>query len=43
LGCCGPRILTTLVHEMRCRPEVQFGVATMCIGQGIAMVVENVA
>jgi acetyl-CoA acyltransferase len=43
LGCSGARILTTLVHELRRRPEVQFGLATMCIGvgQGIAMVVEQ--
>jgi acetyl-CoA acetyltransferase len=29
--------------EMRRRPEVEFGLATMCIwvGQGIAMVVER--
>jgi acetyl-CoA acetyltransferase len=45
LGCSGARILTTLVHEMRRRPEVELGLATMCIGvgQGIAMVVEKVA
>ena len=44
LGCSGARILTTLLHEMRRRPEVQFGLATMCVGvgQGIAMVVEKV-
>lgn len=43
LGCSGARILSTLVHEMQ-RREVQFGLATMCIGvgQGIAMVVEKV-
>ncbi|PZA08012.1 MULTISPECIES: 3-oxoadipyl-CoA thiolase [unclassified Meiothermus] len=43
LGASGARILTALVHEMR-RREVQFGLATMCIGvgQGIAMVVERV-
>ena len=43
LGCSGARILTTLVHEMRRRADVQFGLATMCIGvgQGIAMVVER--
>jgi 3-oxoadipyl-CoA thiolase len=43
LGCSGARILTTLVHELRRRPEVQFGLATMCIGvgQGIALVVEQ--
>ncbi len=44
LGCSGARILTTLLHEMKRRPEVEFGLATMCIGvgQGIAMVVERV-
>jgi acetyl-CoA acyltransferase len=43
LGCSGARILVTLLHEMR-RRQVQFGLATMCIGvgQGIAMVVEQV-
>jgi len=43
LGASGARILTTLVHEMR-RRDVQFGLATMCIGvgQGIAVVVERV-
>lgn len=43
LGCSGVRLLTTLVHELRQRPEVQFGLATMCIGvgQGIALVVEQ--
>ncbi|MFN3390629.1 MAG: 3-oxoadipyl-CoA thiolase [Meiothermus ruber] len=43
LGCSGARILTNLVHEMQ-RRQVQFGLATMCIGvgQGIAMVVEQV-
>ncbi|MGH3088530.1 MAG: thiolase family protein [Rubrobacteraceae bacterium] len=42
LGCSGARILTTLVHEMKRREDVQYGLATMCIGvgQGIAMVVE---
>jgi acetyl-CoA acetyltransferase family protein len=44
LGCSGTRLLTTLVHELKRRPQVQFGLATMCIGvgQGIAMVVERV-
>ncbi len=44
LGCSGARILTTLLHEMRRRENVRFGLATMCIGvgQGIAMVVEKV-
>ncbi|MQA72761.1 MAG: acetyl-CoA C-acyltransferase [Solirubrobacterales bacterium] len=42
LGCSGARLLTTLVHEMGRRPDVQLGLATMCIGvgQGIAMVVQ---
>ena len=46
LGASGARILTTLVHEMGRRgEEVQFGLATMCIGvgQGIAMVIEKAA
>jgi acetyl-CoA acyltransferase len=44
LGASGARILATLVHEMRRRDDVQFGLATMCIGvgQGIAMAVERV-
>ena len=44
LGASGARILTTLVHEMRRRDGVEFGLATMCIGvgQGISMVVERV-
>lgn len=43
LGCSGARILTTLVHEMRRRGDVRFGLATMCIGvgQGISMIVER--
>ena len=44
LGCSGARILTTLLHEMQRRPDVELGLATMCIGvgQGIAMLVEKV-
>ncbi len=43
LGASGARILTTLVHEMGRRPDVGYGLATMCIGvgQGIAMVVRG--
>lgn len=43
LGASGARILTTLIYEMK-RKNVQFGLATMCIGvgQGIATIVENV-
>lgn len=42
LGCSGSRISTTLIHEMRKR-NVQYGVATMCIGvgQGVAVVYER--
>jgi acetyl-CoA acetyltransferase family protein len=45
VGCSGARILTTLVHEMKRRPEAQRGLATMCVGvgQGIAVLVEKVA
>lgn len=43
LGASGARILATLLYEMK-RRNVQFGLATMCIGvgQGIATIVENV-
>ncbi|AZU63417.1 acetyl-CoA C-acyltransferase [Neobacillus mesonae] len=43
LGASGARILTTLVHEMK-KQNVQYGLATMCIGvgQGIAAIVENI-
>jgi len=42
LGASGARILTTLLHEMK-RREVEYGLATMCIGvgQGIATVVKR--
>ena len=44
LGGSGVRILTTLVHGLR-RSGGRYGLASMCIGvgQGIAMVVENLA
>ncbi|KAA9017015.1 acetyl-CoA C-acyltransferase [Niallia endozanthoxylica] len=44
LGASGARILTTLIYEMKKR-DVQYGLATMCIGvgQGIAAIVENIA
>ncbi|MDZ5472789.1 3-oxoadipyl-CoA thiolase [Bacillus sp. 31A1R] len=43
LGASGARILTTLLYEMK-RREVQYGLATMCVGvgQGIATIIENV-
>jgi 3-oxoadipyl-CoA thiolase len=42
LGASGARILTTLVHEMKKR-NVQYGLATMCVGvgQGISVIVEG--
>lgn len=45
LGCSGARILTTLLHEMKRREHVTYGLATMCVGvgQGAAMIVEKVS
>jgi 3-oxoadipyl-CoA thiolase len=41
LGCSGVRISTTLIHEMQ-RRNVQYGLATMCVGvgQGAAIIYE---
>jgi 3-oxoadipyl-CoA thiolase len=43
LGCSGARITTTLLHEMQRRPDVKYGIASMCIGvgQGSALIIEN--
>ncbi len=43
LGCSGVRISTTLLHEMK-RRNVQYGLATMCIGvgQGAAIIYERI-
>lgn len=43
MGCCGARILTTLIHEMKRRSGVRYGLATMSvgIGQGAAMILEK--
>ncbi len=43
LGCSGARLLTTLTHELRRRPDVRYGLATLCVGvgQGEAMIVER--
>ena len=43
LGCSGARLVATLSHALR-RTGGRYGLATMCIGvgQGIAMVIENV-
>ena len=42
LGCSGARILTTLLHEMRRRGRVKYGLAALCVGvgQGEATIVE---
>jgi len=42
LGCSGARLMTTLVHEMRLRGNVKYGLATLCVGvgQGETTVVE---
>ncbi|MDW8226650.1 MAG: thiolase family protein [Anaerolineales bacterium] len=42
LGCSGARILTTLLHEMKRRGNVRYGLATLCVGvgQGEATIVE---
>jgi 3-oxoadipyl-CoA thiolase len=43
LGCSGARIMATLIHEMKRRPDVKYGLASMCIGvgQGASMIVER--
>lgn len=42
LGASGARILTTLIYELQ-RQDIQFGLATMCVGvgQGIATIIER--
>ncbi|MGE7773749.1 acetyl-CoA C-acyltransferase [Chitinophaga sp. NPDC101104] len=44
LGCSGARITTTLMHEMKRRAGMKYGLATMCVGvgQGAAIVYEKV-
>lgn len=43
LGCSGVRISTSLLHEMK-RRNVQYGLATMCVGvgQGAAVIYEKI-
>ncbi|MBE0672912.1 MAG: thiolase family protein [Anaerolineales bacterium] len=43
LGCSGARLVTTLVHEMRIRGNVKYGIATLCVGvgQGEATIIES--
>ncbi|MBV6452725.1 MAG: 3-oxoadipyl-CoA/3-oxo-5,6-dehydrosuberyl-CoA thiolase [Anaerolineales bacterium] len=42
LGCSGARLVTTLVHEMKLRGNVRYGLATLCVGvgQGEATILE---
>jgi len=44
LGCTGARITTTLLHEMKRRNDVKYGLATLCIGvgQGASIIFEKV-
>lgn len=44
LGCSGARISATLLHEMKRRPQVRYGLAAMCIGvgQGAAVIYEKI-
>lgn len=44
LGCSGARIVTTLIHELKRRPNTRYGLATMCVGvgQGAAIIVERI-
>jgi acetyl-CoA C-acetyltransferase len=37
VGASGARIIVTLAHEMRKRPEVRLGLATLCIGGGMGV------
>ncbi len=43
LGCSGARLLTTLLHEMKLRGNVKYGLATLCVGvgQGEATIIER--
>jgi len=42
LGCSGARLVTTLLHEMKNRGNVKYGLATLCVGvgQGEATIIE---
>ncbi len=42
LGCSGARLVTTLVHELKLRRTVKYGLATLCVGvgQGEATILE---
>jgi acetyl-CoA C-acetyltransferase len=42
IGCTGARIIVTLIHEMM-KKDLQFGLATLCIGggQGMTLITER--
>jgi acetyl-CoA acyltransferase len=44
LGATGAKLLTTMVHELGRRPDVEYGLVTMCIGmgQGDAMILRSI-
>ena len=44
LGCTGARITTTLLHEMKRRNDVKYGLAVLCVGvgQGASIIFEKV-
>jgi acetyl-CoA acyltransferase len=44
LGATGAKLLTTMVHELQRRTDVEYGLVTMCIGmgQGDAMILRNI-
>ena len=39
IGCSGARIVVTLIHEMLKRDDAKKGMATLCIGGGMATTV----
>ena len=43
VGASGARILTTLLHEMK-RRNVEFGLATLCVGggMGVSVIIQNI-
>jgi len=43
LGCTGVRLVSTLLHEMKRRTDVRYGLTTLCVGGGMgyAMVFEK--
>ncbi len=44
IGASGARIFTTLLYELKKRPDAKFGLATLCVGGGMghAIIVENI-